>query len=120
MKKRCLKCALLAVLAIGLMAFPVYGAVGQEVEDAPEELLAEGYMLEAEGGEQDLQEVEILVDQYAASSYNSGGVKLTLDDQGVLTLSGNGAMVDYDYTYNVPWQNIKSQIKKVIVGSGCN
>ena len=32
MKKRCLKCALLAVLAIGLMAFPVYGAVGQEVE----------------------------------------------------------------------------------------
>lgn len=118
MKKRCLKCALLAVLAIGLMAFPVYGAVGQEVEDAPEELLAEGYMLEAEGGEQDLQEVEILVDQYAASSYNSGGVKLTLDDQGVLTLSGNGAMVDYDYTYNVPWQNIKSQIKKVIVGSG--
>ncbi len=118
MKKRCLKCALLAVLAIGLMAFPVYGAVGQEVEDAPEELLAEGYMLEAEGGEQDLQEVEISVDQYAASSYNSGGVKLTLDDQGVLTLSGNGAMVDYDYTYNVPWQNIKSQIKKVIVGSG--
>ena len=118
MKKRCLKCALLAVLAIGLMAFPVYGAVGQEVEDAPEELLAEGYMLEAEGGEQDLQEVEISVDQYAASSYNSGGVKLTLDDQGVLTLSGNGAMVDYDYTYNVPWQNIKSQIKKLIVGSG--
>lgn len=38
-------------------------------------------------------------------------------DTGVLTISGTGAMNDYDYVYSVPWRFYRSSIQTVIIAS---
>ena len=46
-----------------------------------------------------------------ASSGTTGDCTWTLDDDGVLTISGNGKMGDYDYNYNnQPWRGVISVI----------
>lgn len=60
----------------------------------------------------------------AAYIINSGscgtGVTYTLDIEGVLTISGNGAMKNYYYTssLNAPWHSYGSQIKTVVISNG--
>ena len=57
---------------------------------------------------------EAEADQNAgASGGTTGGCTWALDDDGVLTISGNGAMDDY--YFNAPWEN---QIKSVIIENG--
>ena len=45
----------------------------------------------------------------------------TLDSDGVLTISGTGAMQDYTFSngvVNSPWWNVKDNIKNVVVDEG--
>lgn len=36
----------------------------------------------------------------------------------VLTISGTGAMADYNFTTSAPWNSLRDQIKKVIIETG--
>ena len=51
-----------------------------------------------------------------ATSGTTGDCTWTLDDNGVLTISGNGAMGDYSYSSNAPWQSL--QFTKVVIEDG--
>ena len=42
----------------------------------------------------------------------------TLDDEGVLTISGTGLMMDWNSSYDRPWSNQTSDIKKVVIADG--
>ncbi len=42
----------------------------------------------------------------------------TLDGNGVLTISGTGAMSDYNDYYHAPWRGYCSKVKKVIINEG--
>ncbi len=57
----------------------------------------------------------------AATSGNCGAngdnVTWTLDDEGTLTISGEGDMEDY-YNYGAPWYNSRSSITKVVIEQG--
>ena len=71
-----------------------------------------------------------LVDTAEAAAVSSGtcgeNVTWTLDDQGTLTITGTGAMYDYDYiwendkggTFDTPWFGLREQIRRVVVGKG--
>ena len=58
---------------------------------------------------------------YAAETANSGtcgdNVTWRLSDDGVLTISGTGAMEDYDID-NAPWYSFRSQVKSVVIEDG--
>ena len=41
----------------------------------------------------------------------------TLDDNGTLTISGEGAMTDWSDFFNAPWYSSRSSIKHVIIGN---
>ena len=43
-----------------------------------------------------------------------GGLTATLDDQGVLTIIGSGAMPDWGFVFQQAWKNERTQIKSVI------
>ena len=47
----------------------------------------------------------------------SGDTTWTYDSKGVLTVSGEGAMADYD-AKGTPWEAYRTQIKKVVIGEG--
>ena len=59
---------------------------------------------------------------YCGASTNEGGVESvtwTLADDGTLTISGSGAMADYDYGSNqAPWVSDRNSIQTVIIGDG--
>jgi len=68
-----------------------------------------------------------LVKDGAAFSYSGGApaeyeiganVKGTLDANGTLTISGTGAMYDYDSPPNAPFKSIKSDVKKIVIEKG--
>ena len=42
----------------------------------------------------------------------------TLDSDGLLKISGSGAMADYSYSGNAPWYNNRSSIKMVVINDG--
>ena len=48
------------------------------------------------------------------------GANLTwvLDDSGTLTISGTGAMTNFNSTYFGPWSNYSDQITQVVIGAG--
>lgn len=48
---------------------------------------------------------------------NGDNVTWTLDDEGTLTISGEGDMMDY-YSYGVPWYNSHSNITKIVIEQG--
>lgn len=48
----------------------------------------------------------------------NGGLKWNLTKAGTLTISGNGAMPDYNSTGDQPWSENSSQIRKVVIGNG--
>ena len=49
---------------------------------------------------------------------NEDSVHWTLDSDGTLTISGSGAMADYDSHYNQPWVDQRSNIKHLVVENG--
>lgn len=67
---------------------------------------------QATSGETDIQPL--------ATNTDSCGDNVTwsLSNDGVLTISGTGAMTDYDSEYNTPWNSQKSSIQKVMVETG--
>lgn len=50
--------------------------------------------------------------------YGSGNVKWALSPEGVLTISGTGAMDDYSSIYIIPWYVQRLAIKQVIIENG--
>ena len=50
--------------------------------------------------------------EVGANSGTTGECTWTLDDNGVLTISGNGAMANYSYYGNMPWG---AYIKNVVI-----
>lgn len=68
---------------------------------------------QATSGEMDIQPL-------AETNTGSCGENVTwsLSNDGVLTISGTGAMTDYDSEYNTPWNSQKSSIQKVVVETG--
>ena len=53
-----------------------------------------------------------------ADGYCGDDIEWTLDETGVLTLSGTGPMYDYASEADVPWYDFKSMITEVIIGDG--
>ena len=49
-----------------------------------------------------------------------GGTNITwtLDDEGTFTISGTGAMADYDAASSVPWNGSVATIKTVVIEDG--
>ena len=45
-------------------------------------------------------------------------VRWTLDSDGVLTITGTGAMADYSSTSSAPWNSQIKKVKRIVVGSG--
>lgn len=65
------------------------------------------------------------IQSVGARSGTTGDCTWTLDDDGTLTISGNGAMRNYYYEYeddyegtDVPWRGSLNSIKKVIIEDG--
>ena len=60
--------------------------------------------------------------QAQASTVDSGScgenITWTLDDSGVLTISGTGAMADYASASAAPWYSSRSNITKVVIENG--
>ena len=56
--------------------------------------------------------------RWTASGTCGDNLTWTLDDSGTLTISGTGAMADYDDTDKQPWANQRSSINKVVIGDG--
>ena len=52
-----------------------------------------------------------------AQSWTSGDCTVTFAD-GVMTVSGEGAMADYEYYYNRPWANLTDQVTSVVIEEG--
>ena len=54
----------------------------------------------------------------ASGKCGVGGNDLTwtLDDSGTLTISGSGAMADYEEPENQPWKSQRNSIRKVVIG----
>ena len=48
-------------------------------------------------------------------SPNAADVTATLGSDGTLTISGTGAMADYGWPLNPPWNNVLDQIKEVVI-----
>ena len=42
----------------------------------------------------------------------------TIDDTGILTISGNGVMTDYTVSSQAPWYGIRKAVKKIVIGEG--
>ena len=53
-----------------------------------------------------------------ASGTCGTGVTWTLDDAGLLTISGSGAMDNYSTLSSVPWNSYRSQITSAVIDSG--
>lgn len=61
----------------------------------------------------------IIVDVLSVSSGGKCGSRISWSlENGVLTISGSGAMHDYDDPDDVPWAEYRDNINKVVIGSG--
>ena len=62
---------------------------------------------------------DISMEAAAAASGSCGTyAKWSLSDDGVLTISGSGAMTNYTYDVAAPWTDYASSIKEVVIQSG--
>ena len=52
------------------------------------------------------------------SANEDGTITATLDEKGVLTISGTGEMKDWTHSVNAPWYSEKEQIKSVEIKNG--
>ncbi len=53
-----------------------------------------------------------------ASDTFGGGFTYNLTKAGTLTISGSGAMPDFDSAGDQPWNSYNSQIRKIVIGNG--
>ncbi|MBQ9664154.1 MAG: TRAP transporter substrate-binding protein DctP, partial [Oscillospiraceae bacterium] len=60
---------------------------------------------------------EKTAERMAGSGTCGESVSWTLDDNGVLTISGSGAMYDY-FQKQTPWNSCQEQVRKLVVQSG--
>ena len=64
----------------------------------------------------------LAVTSFAATVVSSGkcgtNVTYTLDSDGLLTISGTGAMADYSSSSSVPWYSSRSSVKTVVIKYG--
>ena len=56
--------------------------------------------------------------EITASGICGENLRWTLDDSGVLIISGTGDMTDWDYFAQTPFYSNKSKIKKVVIEEG--
>lgn len=61
---------------------------------------------------------DIVASGYCGGEGDGTNLTWTLDDKGVLTISGKGTMKDYSRSSASPWSTYKQSIKSVIVQSG--
>ncbi len=54
----------------------------------------------------------------SGSGYNQTSRSWKLDSDGVLTISGSGAMTDYESSSDVPWYSYRDSITKVVIENG--
>lgn len=73
---------------------------------------------EAAPTEPTAQQTEVQEALAAAQGELGEGLSWNLDDSGVLTVSGTGAMPDYGYFDPAPWKSLSSQITKVVIEEG--
>ena len=127
--KRIISLILTAVLLVGMVPPLQVGA--EEMEETVAETLAE---VTAEPAEEttesaeesvatEITEVAVSAPAADASVLRSGtcGENLTweLDDEGVLTISGTGAMDDYDSYYDMaPWHTYRWNYDRIVVEEG--
>ncbi len=57
---------------------------------------------------------------FCGATGNENSVTWALDDEGTLTISGTGAMADYDAASSVPWNGSVATIKTVVIEDGVN
>ncbi len=65
--------------------------------------------------------VDIVASGYCGGEGDGTNLSWTLDSEGVLTISGTGAMADYGNYWNqnlAPWGDHRTEIKKLILGAG--
>ncbi len=62
--------------------------------------------------------VGVSADTVASGTFGADGdnLKWVLDDEGTLTISGEGAMEEWNSASKVPWHNYKADIKSVTLG----
>lgn len=70
----------------------------------------------AEGFDGDVS-LELNVEALSGGGSLAGGLSWSLED-GVLTVSGAGAMPDFDGPDDVPWAALRGAVNKVVVGGG--
>lgn len=114
--------------ALVLTLFPAYALAAETDEDGiPSEIEEEEFFGEnpAEAfletsGDDISEESGSQAALYAEAASGSCGDNLTwvLDDEGTLTISGTGKMVDYLVPQSPPWDSVKSSIKTVIIEGG--
>ena len=59
----------------------------------------------------------VVTGAWAQGPWTSGACTVTLSD-GVMTVSGTGAMADYEDPYNIPWDGNNYDVKTIVIESG--
>lgn len=108
MKRKVMSLLLVLVMALTLLPAQAWAA---DEADAPDELL-----VQADTGAAD--EVTILAEGTCGAEGNEENVKWVLNSNYVLTISGSGAMHDWDGSYDKPWGSYWKQISSVVVEKG--
>ncbi len=87
----------------------------EEVEELPQSADADSSLGE---GAEELPEEEAIAETYGASSGSCGAnLTWTLSDNGVLTISGTGAMANFEWASS-PWYADRMSIYSIVVESG--
>ncbi len=94
--RRILSIALSAVLATGQMPGNVLTVLAEGTESV----------------------YEIVVSGHCGAEGKENNVTWSLDCNGTLTISGSGAIADYEKSNNVPWCDKKSDIKTIVINEG--
>jgi hypothetical protein len=92
--------------------------ISQEPAEETEVLEDIATETEPAGKEKSVEVEESLVLDGASSGTCGKNLTWTLTDEGVFTISGTGKMADYDDASQVPWNEYRERIEKVIVEAG--
>ncbi len=98
-----------------------FEAQEEEMTVSEEELIPEEAVEEIEAVETEPEEEPVGIEEEkeeATSGKCGANLTWTLDSDGVLTISGSGAMYNWDEIADVPWYKNRSSIKTVKIGNG--
>ncbi|MCD8110730.1 MAG: hypothetical protein LUE14_11645, partial [Clostridiales bacterium] len=120
MKKRCL-----AVLLAAAMCFTMTSTGWAATDDNADTVTADETSADEESDADDASgsdETGASENGSAASVSSSGecgeNLTWTLYSDGVLTISGSGAMEDYSSTTHAPWYSSRKKIKSIVIEDG--